>query len=351
MVWVPQKLREYADLIKGGAAPEKYVVREFLGWFGAQRRTYYVVLRIREALRGVGLETDPDFESAYIDAEISIRPVRSPTAADRSSYGTLDAGRSKPLSEGQTAGQYVDPTYRISRLASANHRPLSVPPGAAIGYATTLMIANDYSQLPVMQSDRTVKGMISWRSIGRNVVLGKPCKVVQDCMEDHQEINAATSLLAAISVIAEHDVVLVRSGSGNISGIVTTSDLSLQFGQLTEPFLLIGEIENQLRRLIDRRFAPADLEADRDPVLASSKVTGAADLSFGDYRTLLERPENWDRLGLPLDRKVFIAELERVRGIRNDVMHFDPDGVVDEDLRALRQFAKLFGVLTAAGVA
>ena len=41
---------------------------------------------------------------------------------------------------------------------------------------------------------------------------------------------------------------------------------------------------------------------------------------------------------LSVDRKIFVRNLDKVRRIRNDVMHFDPDGVSDDDLEALRKF-------------
>jgi len=40
-----------------------------------------------------------------------------------------------------------------------------------------------------------------------------------------------------------HEYVLIRAADRRICGIVTTSDLGLQFLQLGEPFLLLGEIE------------------------------------------------------------------------------------------------------------
>jgi hypothetical protein len=41
-----------------------------------------------------------------------------------------------------------------------------------------------------------------------------------------------------------------------------------------------------------------------------------------------------------LDRKVFTAQLDKVRLIRNDVMHFDPDGLSPDDLEVLRGFVQ-----------
>jgi len=43
---------------------------------------------------------------------------------------------------------------------------------------------------------------------------------------------------------------------------------------------------------------------------------------------------------LSVDRRAFIEKLNEVRRIRNDIMHFSPDGVADEDLTTLRRFSQ-----------
>jgi hypothetical protein len=65
-----------------------------------------------------------------------------------------------------------------------------------------------------------------------------------------QLISSDTSLFKALPLIIEHDYVLVRNNANEITGIATASDLSLQFKQLTEPFLLVAEIENHLRQIL-----------------------------------------------------------------------------------------------------
>lgn len=54
---------------------------------------------------------------------------------------------------------------------------------------------------------------------------------------------------------------------------------------------------------------------------------------------LLESEERWQKLGLKIDRRRFIEQLKRIRDIRNDVMHFDPDGITPEELEDLRRFS------------
>jgi len=235
---------------------------------------------------------------------------------------------------------YDDPIYRISKLASSACIPLSVSPDTKLEEAVTHMLTNDFSQLPVMTSGRDVKGVITWASIGSRLAMGKKCFVAREFMEQHQEMRCDASFFSAIGIIAEHQYVLVRGHDQKITGIVTASDLSLQFQQLAEPFLLLGEIENHVRRVISQRFTPTELESAKDPTDTKRVVTSVADLTYGEYIRLLENPDRWEKLNITVDRKTCMEKFESVRRIRNDVMHFDPDGIPEKDLMTLREFAR-----------
>lgn len=139
--------------------------------------------------------------------------------------------------------------------------------------------------------------------------------------------------------LSTNQYVLIQDSSRRTSGIVTTSDLSLQFRERAEPFLLLGEIENHIRRIIERgKFTETELQECRDPSDVTRTVNGAHDLAFGEYIRLLENSKRWSQLNLEIGRKIFIDALDNVRQRRNEVMHFDPDGISDEDLDSLRKF-------------
>ena len=235
---------------------------------------------------------------------------------------------------------YADPIYRISKLASSARKPLAVSPDTKLEEVVTHLLTNDFSQLPVMTSGRDVKGIITWTSIGSRLAMGKYCSVARELMEQHQEIRSDASFFSAIGIIAEHQYVLVRGHDQKITGIVTASDLSLQFQQLAEPFLLLGEIENHVRQVISQRFTPKELESAKDPTDTKRVVASVADLSYGEYIRLLENQERWDKLNITVDRKTCMEKFESVRKIRNDVMHFDLEGIPEKDLMTLREFAR-----------
>ena len=70
MVEIPEQLLEISQQLSEGKDPESQTVRAFLGWSGAKRRGIAVRQNIREALVELQLDTEPDFESAYIDSSL-----------------------------------------------------------------------------------------------------------------------------------------------------------------------------------------------------------------------------------------------------------------------------------------
>jgi CBS domain-containing protein len=352
---VPIKLQEIARQIYENNAEVQETVRTLLTWFGAKRRGLYVVNSIQKALAEVRLATDPEFTSVYIDAEVRIIPAKQvnsdavelqPVENEAILKAELPDATAEVTTDEFVTGAIEDPTFRIGKLESANNVPVTVTPDSTLLEATTLMIFHDFSQLPVTQGERDIKGVVSWESIGKRKALDLPCEKVRDCMETVvPEVPSESSLFSAIDLIVKHGYVLVRQRERRISGIVTTTDLSLQFRQLAEPFLLVGEIENYIRRLIDGKFTIEQLSSVRSLNDDNRIIKTVADLTFGEYLRLLEKPEYWHTLHISVDRKIFINLLNQVRELRNDVMHFDPDPFAKEDLQMLRLFANFMRIL------
>lgn len=348
---IPDQLREVANHVNQGGERSE-TVRTLLSWFESERRGYWKVHEIRKALRKVKLKTEPDFEDAWIDAPIAflIKPKKEKGLAP--SESELGSG-TEPKTEEDTPGgpipvkhaNGVQNRIKIGVLAAANKPPRCISPDAEISEAITLMLQHDFSQLPVTTSERDVKGIISWRSLGSRLALGRQCKKVRECMEAPSEIRSDASLFEAVQQIVEHECVLVRDATRKLTGIITTEDLSRQFAQLGEPFLLLGQIENHIRDLIANKFTKAELAAVRDPADSGREIEDVSDLTFGEYVRLLQNPKQWTTFAIQIDRKTFTDELRKIGDIRNDVMHFHPDGIGPEDLTMLRKFARFLSDL------
>jgi CBS domain-containing protein len=357
------QLKEISARLKKGEKIDTITPRELLQWFGAKRRGWHVVREIKDALYNHDLRTDPDFEFEYFDGPIKIElgkaeRDRNPNILDID-FGSPDTALPPPTAQviafpGVEAQQSrpitTDPTYRIGKLASANTSPVWVKPNSTMASAMTIMLANDFSQLPVMTSERDVKGVVSWESIGARLAVGRQCAEVRECMDDAVVISDNTSLFDAILPIVKNQYVLVRDATNRISGIVTASDLSITFRELAEPFLLLDKIENHLRSLVFRSgFTIDQLRSAADETMPR-EIDGVSDLTIGEYIRLLEKAESWSQLKLAIDRVVFVKLLDEVRQIRNDVMHFNPDPRKPEDLDPLRKLAVLLQKLRRAGI-
>jgi hypothetical protein len=317
-----EKIKNIALQLNKGVVPPKETPRSILLWFGASRRGQQVCSQIRKMLEKHGLLTSPDFESSYIDGDL-----------------TFNLKKNTPLSRTESGTLVADPTHKIGRLEAANHTPFTVKPDATIEEAVTLMLTRNFSQIPVMTTKTSVKGIISWKTIGCRLALGIKCLHVRDAMENAYEIGIDQAFFSAISIISKHDYVLVRAADQTICGIITASDPNVQFRKLAEPFLLLGEIENGIRLMFHGKFNKPELESARDPGDSQREIERVADLGFGEYIHLVESEKNWKKLKLEIDRVQFVKQLDRIRQIRNDVMHFDPDGLDDEDQETLREFA------------
>jgi hypothetical protein len=184
-----EHLKNIDEQLNKGVIPPKETVRGFLLWFGVSRRGYNVIRQIRAGLEKFNLETKPDFEDAYIDEGLQfVRP------------GQYEDARSDT----------ADPIYRIGRLESANRKPVSVKPEATLTQATTLMLTHDFSHLPVMNTGREVKGVISWRSIGSRLALGCKGEKVNQFMDRAHVVSIDTSLFGAINVVLSKSMFLYK---------------------------------------------------------------------------------------------------------------------------------------------
>ncbi len=355
--YVPAQLREIANQVAQDENPS-FTVRELLSWFyGSQRRGRWIVSVIRDAFDELNLMTEPDFDATYLDAFVMFMhktEVKQSTATTPSPSEAVTpvsaAATNRVITTLPTTKAQVDPTYRIGRLALANRPPVTASPDTTIEHAVTIMFMNDFSQLPVMTGERDVKGVFSWKSVGSLWSQGHKFSRVGDAMDQHAEIGTEASIFAVVNLLRQHDCVLVRDRTTNkISGIITSYDISVTFGDLSEPFLILDEIENHIRSLIEGNFSNEELVQARDPGDSERQVAGVKDLTFGEYMRLLENPAGWGKLGLQIDRALFIKGLDDVRRIRNDVMHFDPEGTDKSDIKKLRGFVEFLQRLQRIG--
>jgi len=347
------ELNSIVAALEAGKTAEPTTIRDFLGWFGAQRRTRLNVEYIEAQLAKAGVRTVPGYLNRWVDSplgfELAREPDKSSKESARLSAATSTAGDATTEVEEGIKAEADDPSFRLGNVKSATGGLTSVKPNASLQEAVTLMMSRNYSQLPVMTGEREARGVISWKSIGARLAANVTSGEARNFMDGVRELPIDSSLFAAIPVIAEHGYVLVRASDKVYSGIVTASDIAFQFEDISKPFLLLAEIENQLRALIQRKLTKADVKKANSEEFLPSDFSSMHNLTFSNCVNALSHAENWDKLNLGMDRKLFCAELVEINKIRNGVMHFNPDPPDQAAMRRLHDISSMLATLRQVG--
>lgn len=331
-----EEFLELADQVVKYGKPHTLTVRDLLVYFYSERRGKDVVWWIKHKLQSLKLTTEPDFEIVYIDAEIELRKTEPPASKKGSSSTRQETDGDRTYSSSQAR----EAVPRIGMVPAANRPPVTVGRDAPITEAITLMLMHDFSQLPVKQNERKVHGFVSWKSIGSCTAISEGPEFVRDCLDKNVEVlKFDLPLFEAVNIIIRKEAVLIRGADEKITGLVTTSDISEQFMTLSSPFLILEQIENHIRTILDGRFSEAELKTAADSSDDSREIKTISDLTFGEYLRIIENPDHWEKLMWKLDRRTFAKRLDHVRRIRNEVMHFHPDGITPKDLELLRDTA------------
>ncbi|MEA4991702.1 hypothetical protein SDC9_28500 [bioreactor metagenome] len=307
-----------AELKDNDEAVKKITPRQLIEAFGWNRRTENCQRDVDQYLQEKNLELEPGYVESWIDSTIVLKHKKKAKAKCES-----------------------DPVKKVVLLSAANTKPITVTNDTQLSTAVTTMLHNDFSQLPVTSGGKNVLGYISWETIGSGLALGEKSKLVSGYVDKNISlISKDTPLLEAIKIVGERTFVVVQDVDKTLCGIITSSDISFQFFNMTEPFLLLDQIENQIRRMLNGKILEEDIKR-----LRTEQGKGCPesidDLNFGEYILLLQREKNWTNVGLPIDKDLFLKKLDEIRKIRNDVMHFDPDGISSGQLEELRKIVNL----------
>ena len=296
--------------------------RELLEYFGFHKRTSGNCQQIDKFLKENSLELSADYREIWIGEEIELRH--------------------KEIAQTRMP---KDPVKRVRVLEAANRKPVYVSNSDSLKTAVTVMQLNRYSQLPVTNhGDKDIRGYISWESISEARFNGEASDYIKDYVkEDIQIIKPETPLLDAIKVVYQHDFAVVIGKDKSLQGIITTADISSEFLLNIKPFLLLEEIEKSLRVLLDGSFLLEDIK--KVCGNTDKEILSIDDLSFGHYKCIIENPDLWNKLQIKADRKKLIERIEEVRKVRNDIMHFNPDGIDDDAMMMLDNTSKFLSTL------
>jgi CBS domain-containing protein len=332
----PAKVHEWLRAARAraeGDDPERISVRVLLSLWGAKDRGDQIS-RIEADLANHGLATRPDFRGVTLEASVSLI-----TAAQEAAEESKEAREALVISTDDvddSNDRYIG--LLVGTLRSALGGVVSVTPNASLDEAITKMLLNDYSQLAVMSGAHHLRGAVTWQSIARARQANPDARLV-DATVGARDVPYRMDLLEVLDDLRERGFIFVRNENNTIAGIVTAADVAGRYGEMANPFILIGQLDRLLRRAITRTVPIEDVIAVCDP--RGNRISGHDDMSMGDYERVLENPDLWDRMKWSLDRSAFVARLRELRSVRNDVMHFNPDPLPENTVRHLRQINDL----------
>jgi predicted transcriptional regulator len=346
---------EFAKQLLKGIKTHTLAVRELLELFGQAKRGREVTRFIKYKLWYYGLETTPDFGQSHIDAKVTLhmRADGKGGAGRRYVSDSVTAG-SKTLTPVQIENEIealegVSPLITLGMVLPPDRQMHAVRTNDPYSKVVTLLMMENLSHVPVLQSPRKAEGMVTWKAVGTALHSGRIIKTVADCMEPNPRVvRLDTPLLKAIEEVLKYGAILVEGDDKSIKGIFTSDDVAKQFIASAQPFLILEEIENRLRKLIRKlKLTESELKGFVDPtdVKRLERVCKVEDLTFGEYARIIQSEVVWTRFSIPLERNLFCGRLDQIRDIRNSVMHFDPDGITLEERQTLMGFRDLLQLL------
>ncbi|QDT14612.1 CBS domain-containing protein [Alienimonas californiensis] len=251
------------------------------------------------------------------------------------------------------------------------------------------MVDTGFSQIPVVNEDGDIIGIFSWQSFGKrmseihslNVDLSK--LAVKDTDLARAQFIDPELFIDTETDWSEIDHVLVGDKQ-NLLGVLTITDVLGRLNDFAEAFVLLYEIEHEIRDLIvdvypggelsevfeglSRRSAGPEeaaaaglkqlIEGD-SPAISDKKLTKAIqfaanllqracqtrpvtdlkDFTFAQYREVIFNRDNWPRFEAVFDspRDLLNMDFEKINDLRNTVFHFRRS-ITPRDTDRLRRF-------------
>lgn len=227
--------------------------------------------------------------------------------------------------------------FPLERLLRNHREPLTVRADDRLSQAMDLMLKHDLRQIPVVDAQGYLKGMVSEKTITRMYYVQRASVsfldlTVDHCMEAVKPMDPEDDISDALDRFRDTSAIIVVK-NGKPYRVFTLSDATWFFREISEGLVWVNDIEVTLRGYTDFLF-----DTEKKQVAAMMQVFGADKrdpqkpsraydhLSLGDQIRLLTNQDVWPKLEGKLEPKRLFEELlNQVREIRNQLAHFRGD--------------------------
>lgn len=234
-------------------------------------------------------------------------------------------------------------------LITGKPQPVSVTPATPLYEALEMMVENDFSQLPVVNSTGIPCGLVTNDSILKALKtfgVGFDALKVNDVAERAREYYPEDDIFDLLEGLRDKPAILVINNHDELIGIVTSFDATDYFRRRAEDIMLVEDIETAVREHLEAAFTDEKsglLDAAALQVAIETATTrknlSFDRLSLGQYIRVLVHETVWSAYGIRfnIDRKAIETMLDRVREIRNELAHFR--GEISRSQREQLRFA------------
>jgi CBS domain-containing protein len=236
--------------------------------------------------------------------------------------------------------------YSILRLLGDRSKPVTCCPTDLAGQALARMDEHDFSQLPVVDENQCLLGLVTIESILRAILRFNELPTqwrVSDCMEHQPRTRTGSEELSSLlRDLEDVGAVVIIDGQRRVIGIVTDYDTAKHFREKSDVLLLLEDVESTLRELIRLPFRRSNGDMDETALSeAISAVVGnrregnskrLEELTLFNFQALWLEPARWHfyKDVVQLDRRLIEQMLKKVRDVRNKAFHFRDEISRDE---------------------
>jgi len=221
----------------------------------------------------------------------------------------------------------------LKEFIEGHRSPRTVTLNSTVREALAIMRNHDYSQLPIVDEQGYIKGMISEQSIvntyfDMNGSLNLLDLKVDHCQQEALTISIKKDLFDAIKLLESAFAIVVEDNNKPV-GIVTNFDTAYYFRDLSEDLIVVEKIESELREYIRYAFPENAVDTalhnafKNNPRFQDSLGKSVDDLTLFEYMQVILADENWSKFeGVFEPKNMFRSYMENVRKIRNQLAHF-----------------------------
>lgn len=239
--------------------------------------------------------------------------------------------------------------YPVEKLLNNRDNFHTIRQTAKVREALAQMAQGDFSQLPVVDEQGNLVGLISEQTITRtyyhvdeNVSLFD--LTVDHCMAPAVTLNIDADIFEALDHLQRTYAIVIIENRKPI-GLLTFYDTTHFFRNLTEGLIFVQDIETSLRQYIEAIYTT---EQRREQATVNTfGMDGSkprreyGSLTLGQYIHLITHPKNWpdfEPFLAPSD--LFRTLLDGVRETRNQLAHFrgELDSLQFDQLRRARDW-------------